>query len=120
MASGYLPVTYEGNDTERIALTAEENGQAMSKVLKESVDIGVAMTGEYALYTSKAFEHGSAARAVAESSMKDKAAGDRSEVEALMASGLSRGEAVARYDTEENFQAWLQAFRQALESAVAE
>ena len=37
-----------------------------------------------------------------------------------MASGLSRGEAVARYDTEENFQAWLQAFRQALESAVAE
>ena len=120
MASGYLPVTYEGNDTERIALTAEENGQAMSKVLKESVDIGVAMTGEYALYTSKAFEHGSSARAVAESSMKDKAAGDRSEVEALMASGLSRGEAVARYDTEENFQAWLQAFRQALESAVAE
>lgn len=120
MASGYLPVTYEGNDAERIALAAQETGRTMSKVLRESVDAGVAMTGEYALYTSKAFEHGSDARAVAESSMKDKAARDRAEVEALMASGLSREEAVAQYDTDENFQAWFQSFRQALESAVAE
>ena len=31
MASGYLPVTYEGNDTERIALTVKENGSHVQR-----------------------------------------------------------------------------------------
>ena len=50
--------------------------------------------------------------------MWDKAKADRTAVLELMAAGISRDEAVAQYDTEENFSAWLADFQAELEAVV--
>lgn len=119
IASGYLPVTYAANDSALVDQAEEANGQELPTVLKESLIVGMEMTGEYGLYTSKAFESGASARKVVENSMKEQAAADRAAVLELMAGGMSRTEAVAQYTTDENFDAWLKSFQEALETAAA-
>ncbi|MEG0764804.1 MAG: extracellular solute-binding protein [Pseudoflavonifractor sp.] len=118
VASGYLPVTYEGSKPERVT-QALEDVDRVAPVLRESLLTGVDMTQTYELYTSKAFKNGSAARAVVEKSMKEKAAADRLQVLDRMAAGSSRAQAVAEYATDENFDLWFASFTQALEQAVS-
>lgn len=118
ISSGYLPVTYEANTKEAVLQAAEDNEQALTPVLEQSLTLGVEMTNSYTFYTSRAFANGYETRQVAEYSMQDKAAEDRAAVEELMSAGVSRAEAVARYDTDENFEAWFEAFRQALSGAA--
>lgn len=118
MDSGYLPVTYAGNDESRIQEAEQE--KPMSGLLRDSLTMGVRMATEYRFYTSRPFARGSHARSVVESSMRDKAAADRAEVEALMAGGTSREAAVAWYNTEENFNAWYEDFQAALNETAAE
>lgn len=119
VSSGYLPVTYAANDHQAVAEAMARNEQTATPVLEESLSIGVDMTQSYTFYTSRPFERGYETRQVAEYNLPDKAKADRSAVEALIAGGMSRAEAVAGYDTDENFEAWYQAFRQALEAAAA-
>lgn len=115
MSSGYLPVTYAANGG--VAALAQQNKELPS-VLRDTLNIGAAMTQEYRLYAGKAFEKGNAARAVVNSSMDEWARADRAAVKALMDQGMSRAEAVALYDTDENFDNWVNAFRSALENAI--
>lgn len=119
VSSGYLPVTYAANDKQAVAEAARHNEQTLTPVLEESLNIGVDMTRGYTFYTSKPFERGYETRRVAEYHLPDKAKADRAAVEALMAGGMSRAEAVSGYDTEENFEAWYQDFCRALEAAAA-
>ena len=64
------------------------------------------------------FENGTAARAIVNDSMQQKAQADRNEVRVLISGGLSREQAVAKFDTDENFDAWYEEFCAALEEAV--
>ena len=70
------------------------------------------------LYTNKPFEHGSEVRNVIDKNLLDKAAADREQVEQLLAQGQSLEEATASYVSDEAFQTWLTAFREALDAAV--
>lgn len=119
-ASGYLPVTYEANTEESLdeALSGT-GGEAVTQVLRDSLAIGVNMTQQYTFYTNRPFEHGYEARQVCDTSMRNRAKEDRAAVEALIAGGMSRADAVARYHTDEHFDGWLEAFRQELEAAIA-
>ena len=72
-ASGYLPVTVQANAAAAVLAAAEAAGQQMNDVLRESLEVGVEITGTYTLYTSRPFENGYAARQVAEHAMFDKA-----------------------------------------------
>lgn len=117
MSSGYLPVTYAAN--EGIMTVDTQTVSDMSTVLQDTLTTGMSMSGNYEFYTNKAFEKGTDARKIVESSMKGKASADREAVLALMMDGgTSRADAVAQYDTEENFQIWLSEFRIALQAAV--
>lgn len=116
MSSGYLPVTYVANEGTMMA--DAQSASDMSSVLQDTLAVGMSMSGSYELYTTKAFEKGTDARKVVESSMKDRASADREAVLALIAGGTSRADAVAQYDTDENFQAWLSEFSAALRAAV--
>lgn len=115
MASGYLPVTYAANKS---MAALKEQSEDMSTVLYETLTTGAAMTEEYRLYAGKAFENGNGARYVVNTSMDEKAKEDRAAVKALMDQGISRAEAVARYNTDENFSSWLNHFRAQLKNTV--
>lgn len=112
-ASGYLPVKKAANDAE--AMQKEAGGsEVVSKVIKISIDT----VNDNTLYTTPAYENGTTARNVLEYSMSDKAVEDREAVEADIAAGTSREEAVAKYDTDENFKAWYQNTKEKLEQTV--
>ena len=117
-SSGYLPVTVEASDTEAVLAAAEASGMNMTSFLSDCLRTGVDMTKTYTRYTSRPFANGYDARQVAEYSMWDKAKADRTAVLELMAAGISRDAAVAQYDTEENFSAWLADFQAELEAVV--
>ena len=66
------------------------------------------------------FQNGTAARAVLENSMQDKAEQDLKTVREQMQQGVSHEAAVAAFDTDENFRQWLDAFCSQLEQTVAQ
>ena len=119
MGSSYLPVTYAANDETALRQAIQEMEGEMSPLLQKSLTIGIEMTHTYELYTNRPFENGYEARQVAENSMLDLAVQDRRQVVAWMENGMSREDAVARFDTEEHFDEWFQSFRDALYAAVA-
>lgn len=115
-ASGYLPVTHSANKgVSAVKIKAMSN---MSSVLKDTLSVGMDMSGSYELYTSRAFKKGADARKLVEDSMKGQAEADRSAVLELMAGGMSRAEAVEQYNTDENFRNWFQTFKSELETVT--
>ncbi len=114
--AGYIPVTKEACTYENIEAVASETGNAHDNYLVnleatlETVSDGV--------YANAPFEGGVEARVVLEKSMADKATADRDQVVAAIESGESRRDAVARFDTDENFEAWLESFTADLTAAI--
>lgn len=115
--SGYLPVRKEGNSFD---LLMQVSGEPLSRVKEDTLRTSLETVTKGKLYTHKAFGTGNEARKVLEYSLFDKTNADRKAVEALMMSGVSREDAVARYDTDANFDAWYQSFKTQLEEAVQE
>lgn len=115
MGSGYLPVTYAANER---AIPVGDGEGSLSPILRDTLTVGMEMTRTYRLYTNKPFEKGSAARTEVSRSMWDRAVLDRKAVLELMAAGSTRADAVAQYDTDENFESWLGEFRAALAAAA--
>ena len=118
IGSGYLPVTVAANDPAVLKAAADGMEGGVSAVMKKTLETGASITTSYQLYTPAAFENGTAARAIVNDSMQQKAQADRNEVRVLISGGLSREQAVAKFDTDENFDAWYEEFCAALEEAV--
>ena len=112
-ASGYLPVKKEANDIEVIKKENEEN-----QSVTESLEVSINTVNNNTLYTVPVFENASGMRNILEYSMSDKAAKDRSLVEEKMAEGISRQDAVAEFDTDENFHEWYISVKKQLESTI--
>ena len=51
--------------------------------------------------------------------MMDQANADLEQIQNLMSQGTSRADAVARYNTDENFENWLNTFETALNQAIS-
>lgn len=115
-ASGYLPVTYAAN--REGAARLEAGTDEMSQVLRDTIAVGMDMSGKYTFGAVKAFENATKTRYVMDDSMRERAVADRAAVLELMAQGTSREEAVAQYDTDENFNAWLEEFRAEVQSVL--
>ena len=62
------------------------------------------------MYTIPAVEQVSKVRDLLENDMREKAMSDRKAIDTAVASGSSREDAIAEYDTEENFGIWYDAF----------
>lgn len=103
-ASGYLPVTRQASTAQYLQTVLDKlgTGQSMQRMLLASVDTAATNT----MYTPKAFANGSGARAILNQTMPDKAAADREAFVALLAAGTPYADALARFDTDESFEAW--------------
>lgn len=115
--SGYLPVKKAANSEEAIEkFTGEDSSEKVKQIIKTSLQTVNGNT----LYTTKAFEKGTDARNVLEYSLPDKAAADRELVKSLIQAGSGYEEAVAQYDTDENFEEWYEQTKADLEKLVEE
>ena len=115
IGSGYLPVKKEANDPALIEKAFAKGEGEVNAPLEASVVTSIEQVNSDTLYTSTAFHNGLAARNILEYSISDKAKADREAVETMIAGGSTREEAVAAYDTDENFNAWLQELKDRLE-----
>jgi multiple sugar transport system substrate-binding protein len=111
LSSGYLPVKKNANDIQVIDQLTEKN---VSQVLEVSINT----VNNNTLYTAPATQSGQTVRNILEYALSDKAAEDRAAVEEKMAEGMTRAEATALYDTDENFSQWYTMVKKELEAAI--
>lgn len=116
--SGYLPVKKQANDYDYYKETAEKLGIEVvgtnDAVIKEAFD----RISQSELYTSKAFDGCQEARKILEYSLSDKAAADRAAVKERMELDMPLEEAVAMYNTDENFTEWYAQLKADIDAAV--
>jgi multiple sugar transport system substrate-binding protein len=114
-ASGYLPVKKDTSEE----MAQESTGiNEKSPVIRSVLQAGQIMNQTYTLYAGKPFPNSSAARAILETSLQEKAAKDRAYVLARMKEGLTREEAVADFNTSINFYQWYSSLVRQLELAA--
>lgn len=111
--SGYMPVKKQANDKELIREKIGGGGDVM-----DVIEIAIDTVNENKLYTATAYEGGNAARNILEYSMSDRAVKDRETIKANIASGMSAKDAVAQYDTDENFEQWYNSTKEDLEKTI--
>lgn len=112
MSVGYMPVT-------KGAMRMEElpDVQATPLILETlKVSMETALTHE--MYTPKPVENGTKIRQILEESLSGEAVDDLHRIAELEKSGLSRRDAVARFDTDEHFHAWYAKTLQELEALI--
>ena len=116
--SGYLPVKKEANDYDYYKETAEKLGIEVVGTNDMVIREAFSRISQSELYTSKAFDGCQEARKVLEYSLADKAAADRAAVEEHMELDMPLYEAVALYNTDENFAEWYAQLKADIEAAV--
>ncbi|MBC5646906.1 extracellular solute-binding protein [Christensenella tenuis] len=112
--SGYLPVKKSANDTDLVKKTFEQ-ADGISSALEDSVLVSIDEVNQDILYTNKAFQNGFNARNVLEYSLSDKAQADYETILTDISNGISRTDAVAKFDTDENFSSWVSELTSSLE-----
>lgn len=113
LSSGYLPVTKKANKIEIINKNIEVKGD-----VKKSLLSSLETTKENTMYTSKAFEQGTTARAIMEDSMSSLAKEVREQVIAYLGKGMTLQMATASYTNDEYFNAWYQDVKRQLEELI--
>ncbi len=114
--SGYMPVKKEANE-DALLMKAVNDMDAADTVPVETLKVCFDIAAKNEMYTYKAFSGAGAARSVLNYSLSDKAAADCEKVNQMVAAGMSRAEAAASLDTDENFDEWYNAFCAALNEA---
>lgn len=104
--AGYLPVTKEANNEAALEKVLQDSQLEVSEIMKQGLTVGVNIVTDYQLYSVKPFESGAEARTILDTAMPQKAALDKAAIDELVAGGMDRQEAIALYDTEENFTKW--------------
>jgi len=118
-SSGYMPVREAAMDAALIRAAAEEAGIPLSPVTYETLTIVMAAMRESTVYATPPFIGGPEARIVLYNHIQDKAVADRTEVLRLIENGLPREVAIATFNTEANFQAWVTDLYESLLVAIA-
>ena len=104
VGSGYLPVTKEANNIEKIKSVDPDISSSMEEILTESV----AEINDNNLYYMHAFENGNDARTALQEAFGDTAQQDRNTVDERIAQGESAEEAEAEFLSDEYFEQWYQ------------
>lgn len=113
VASGYLPVTREANNAEKIRSEMGDETQNIS-VLTAAVDT----VNHNRHYTMPAFENGTDARNVLQYTMSDRASADRQVVLERMRNGMSLEEATESFVSDDWFENWYQSVKTQLENLI--
>ncbi|MEG0146743.1 MAG: hypothetical protein RR739_11820, partial [Clostridia bacterium] len=118
---GYLPVQAKANRREAIDAQIDSLNALDTPITPLMVDVmhvGVDTVMNSHLYTGRAFEGGTQARDVVNSTLQDRAQEDRAGVLAQMAQGMSHADAVALYNTDARFDDWVAVFSNALTATI--
>ena len=100
--AGYLPVTVEANDADRIL--AEE--KSISDAVEMNLLVSVDTINNNTIYTTAAFEGATDARKLLEYNISDLAIADRKVVVEKLAAGESLAKATESYCSDEYFEQW--------------
>lgn len=120
VSSGYLPVKKAANNMAQIDSYLSKEALTLSDLEYQTLETAILQATEDTLYTSKGFKSGYEARNILGSSLIDLAIQDRDAVDAAVATGTSRGEALAPYLTDEYFLQWYESLTQELTAVCAE
>jgi len=118
--SGYMPVKAAANDYAKFMAIVQENGIETKGMAAQTLEVVFDMIHTGTPYTYKAFDGATAARDVLDATLRNRAEADRAAVLADMAAGATREEAVAKFDTDANFDAWFDVLVQELSMAGGE
>ena len=117
--SGYMPVKKTANQVDKVLDATAKMDQTNSvKKFEKTLPVSIETVNEYELYTNKAFNGGTKARNVLETSMQGQAKKDSAEVDKLVSEGMGRPEAAAKFTTDDNFERWYADFVKELESSI--
>lgn len=122
LQSGYLPVKKSANDWDKISQNFADQqaaGEEYSQFFVDAMGVAIETVNTNTLYANKPFANGTEARAVLENNMSYQIQRDLEAIQAQVAAGVSREEAVAQFTTEEHFQRCIESFREELSRTVA-
>jgi len=117
-STGYLPVRLEALDYDLLRAHLDDRGIEIAQIVYDTLRVALEKMGSSEMYTNKAFEGGTAARRVLENHLQAKAEADRESVVELIGGGMARDMAVARFNTNDNFNQWVDAFTEELIEAA--
>ena len=113
-----MPVLKEANNVEALdSVIKEDNIEVNSKVYDCFSEV-MKDFDKTSFYTPENFQNGYDVRKVLDYFLADKAAADKASVDAAMAQGISRAEALSEYLSDENFENWYKEFCDRLEAAA--
>ncbi|MEG0768149.1 MAG: extracellular solute-binding protein, partial [Clostridia bacterium] len=121
IAAGYLPVKRDVQHPQVLeSIWKEWEGVHLDERTRLAYTTAMRQMEICSLYAGKAFSGGVEARDILEHALQDKAQEDRAQVEAHIAAGMPREEAVLSYCTDENFEAWYQSLHGMLQQVIHE
>lgn len=120
LSSYYLPVTTEAMDLAVSGDSLVNSNEDMTDLARSILLMGYEIVRKNTLYTNKAFENGDLARKIIDSTFDDKLENDINVINKLVADGMSRNEAVAMFNTQENFDEWFNGLTSDLEALIRE
>jgi len=87
----------------------------MNDNMKETLSVAIDTVNGNDMYTTRAFETGTEARAILEDAMSNRAIADREIVLQRMAEGMSLEEATTDFCSDDSFKAWYEETKEQLE-----
>lgn len=115
--SSYLPVLKEANNMKAVDKVIKDNDIKINDKTYRCLKTVLGHFDETRFYTAKNVENGFSMRKILDYNLSDRAAADKEAMEAEIAAGESREEAVAKYTSEESFESWYNDFCEALAEA---
>ena len=113
--SSYMPVLKEANSVDALDSVIKENNIEGNQKVYDCFTTEMEDFDKTSFYTIGAFDNSYSARKILDYSLADKAKADKDAMDAAIADGESREEALAQYLTDENFQNWYTEFCHSLE-----
>lgn len=117
--SSYMPVLKEANSVEALDSVIKDNNIEINQKVYDCFKNEMEDFDKTTFYTPKTFENSYGARKILDYSLSDKAKADKEALDAAIAGGESKEDALAQYLTDENFESWYQEFCDGLNAAVA-
>lgn len=117
-AASYLPVRTDTNSVDELDSAIRDENLSVSPKTRDCIAMAMDSFGGVELYSLKSFDNAYAARKVLDNSLSNKATADKAAVQAAMAAGQSRAEALEPYVGDASFEQWYASFRKQLQAAA--
>ncbi len=117
-AASYLPVRTDANSVEELDNAIQNENLSVNPKTRDCIAMAMDSFDDVELYSLKSFDNAYAARKVLDHSLDDKATADKAAVQAAIAAGQSRTEALEPYVGDAAFEQWYASFCQQLQAAA--